>query len=142
MDTQAIANGAEKAQGMFASFVEWIKGIWDKINIKEWAESVGGSSAEAVQAAIYFGVGFAVGFLFKKYFRFIFFVLLVSIVIVLFLQYNKILDIDWEALNILMGFEPAADIGAMLNSMFAWIKANLIISIASAAGFLIGYKLG
>ncbi len=142
MDTQGIAQGAREAQGMFSSFVGWIKEIWDKINIKEWAESIGGSSAEAVQAAIYFGVGFAVGFLFKKYFRFVFFVLLASIFIVLLLQYNKILDIDWEAFNVFMGFEPAADIGAMLNFLFDWIKTNLIISVASAFGFLIGYKLG
>ncbi len=138
MDTQ----GVQDAQSAFQSFIDWIKIAWDKINIKEWAESIGGSSAEAVQAAIYFGVGFAVGFLFKKYFRFFFFVLFTSIIIVLILQYNKILDIDWEALNIMMGFEPAADIGIMLNSMFDWIKANLIISAASAFGFLIGYKLG
>ena len=126
----------------FNTFIQWLKELWDKINIKEWAESVGGSSAEAVKAAIYFGVGFAVGFLFKKYFKFVFFCLLVSIILVLILEYNKILDIDWEALNVFLGFDPSADAGIMLNSLFDWIKTNIVIFVASVVGFLIGYKLG
>ena len=126
----------------FQSFVDWIKELWNKVNIKEWAESVGGSSAEAVQAAIYFGVGFAVGFLFKKYFKFLFATLFIAVVFILLLEYNKVLDIDWQALNVLVGFEPTADVGVVLNSTFDWIKANLIVFVSSAVGFLIGYKLG
>ena len=126
----------------FESFVEWVKGIWNQINIKEWAESIGGTSSEAVQAAIYFGGGFAVGFLFKKYFKFLFACLFLSILLVLVLEYNKVLDIDWQALNVLVGFEPTADVGVILNSTFDWIKANMIVFVSSAVGFLIGYKLG
>lgn len=126
----------------FSSVVDWLKDLWDKINIKEWAEKIGGTSSEAVQAAIYFGVGFAVGFLFKKYFKFLFFSLAIAVVLVLVLQYNKVLDIDWEALNILMGFEPTADVGTMMNSLFDLIKANLLVFVSSVVGFLIGYKLG
>ncbi|MBD3273277.1 hypothetical protein GF385_02930 [Candidatus Dependentiae bacterium] len=128
--------------GKFEAFIEWLKSLWDKVDIKQWAEDIGGSSSEAVQAAIYFGLGFAFGFLFKKYFKFVFFSLLVAIVLILVLQYNRVLDIDWKALNVLLGFEPSADIGVVLNSMFDWIKQNLIIFISSTVGFLIGYKLG
>lgn len=126
----------------FSAFMEWIKQLWEKINIKEWAESVGGSSAEAIKAAIYFGLGFAVGFLFKKYFRLLFISTIIAIALIFFLQFNKILDIDWEALNTFLGFEPTADIGVILNSAFEWVKANIVITISSAVGFLIGYKLG
>lgn len=126
----------------FQSFIEWIKEIWNKINIKEWAEQVGGTSSEAVQAAIYFGSGFAIGFLFKKYFKFIFSCIFVAAIVILILEYNKVLDIDWQAFNLLVGFEPTSDIGVLLNSLFDWIKNNLIIFISSIVGFLIGYKLG
>ena len=115
----------------FQTFIEWLKGLWNKIDISEWAESIGGSSAQAVQGAIYFGVGFAVGFLFKKYFKFLFFCLLTSLILILILEYNKVLDIDWPALNVLIGFEPTADIGILLNSGFAWIKANLVIFVSN-----------
>jgi len=126
----------------FETFVEWVKGIWNKIDIKEWAESIGGTSSEAVQAAIHFGVGFAIGFLFKKYFKFLFSCILVSILFVLILEYNKVLDIDWQAFNVLVGFEPTADVGVVLNYAFDWIKANIIVFVSSVVGFLIGYKLG
>jgi uncharacterized membrane protein (Fun14 family) len=128
--------------GAFQSFIEWLKGLWQSIDIKGWAESVGGSSAEAVQAAIHFGVGFAVGFLFKKYFKMVFFFLLSYIFITFFLEYNKILFIDWPRLNEILGFEPTTDVGGILNTTFDWIKANLLIFVSSLVGFLFGYKLG
>ena len=52
----------------FEAVVIWLKALWSKVNVNKWAEDIGGSSSDAVHAAIYFGMGFAVGFLFKKYF--------------------------------------------------------------------------
>ena len=124
------------------TFVAWVKSLWVNVDVKQWAEDIGGSSSEAVQAAIYFGMGFAVGFLFKKYFKFVFFTLLTSVILILILQYNQVLNIDWQSLNILLGFEPSADIGIILNFAFDWIKQNLIIFVSCTVGFLIGYKLG
>ncbi len=126
----------------FNTFVEWIKQLWTKIDIKSWADNIGGSSSDAVQAAIYFGGGFAVGFLFKKYFKFLFLSALLAVVVILFLQHNKVLDIDWEACKVLLGFDPTADIGMLLDSLFDWIKGNLMVVISSSVGFLIGCKLG
>jgi uncharacterized membrane protein (Fun14 family) len=128
--------------GSFNAFIEWLKALWAKVNIQEWAESIGGSSADAIRAVIYFGVGFAVGFLFKRYFKFLLGSVLAALILILFLYYNKILDIDWEALNLFLGLEPTADFGVLLNNIFEWIKLNLLMSISSAVGFLIGYKLG
>lgn len=126
----------------FEIFLEWVRSIWDKISIKQWSNEIGGSSTDAVQTAIYFGLGFAIGFLFKKYFKFAFFTLLASFLAILVLEYNQVLNINWDALNVLMGFSPSADSGAILNNIFDWIKSNLIIFISATIGFLIGYKLG
>ncbi|MFH1461578.1 MAG: FUN14 domain-containing protein [bacterium] len=123
-------------------FVSWLKALWGKIDIKQWAQDIGGSSSEAIHAAVYFGIGFAVGFLFKKYFKFVFFTLLIAAILILVLEYNKVLEIDWKALNVLLGFEPTADVGVFLNTTFDWIKQNLITFISCTVGFLIGYKLG
>ncbi|MFA5075123.1 MAG: FUN14 domain-containing protein [Candidatus Babeliales bacterium] len=128
--------------GNFQSFMDWIKQLWNKIDIKSWADSIGGSSSDAIQAAIYFGVGFGVGFFLKKYFKFLFFSVLVSVFIVLFLQYNRVLVIDWQAFNNLLGVDPNADFGMLLDSFFDWAKANLLIVISSSVGFLVGCKLG
>ena len=64
------------------------------------------------------------------------------LLLILVLQYNKVLEIDWAALNVLLGFEPTADVGGVLNTTFDWIKLNLLIFVSSVVGFLIGYKLG
>ena len=131
-----------KVADKFSVVIDWLKELWDKIDIKGWAHGVGGSSSEAVQAAIYFGAGFAVGFLFNKYFKFFFSCLFVSLLFILILEYNKVLMIDWKALNVLLGFEATADIGVMLNAIFDWVRENIIVSVAGFVGFLIGYKLG
>lgn len=130
------------APGKFEAIIAWIKAMWDKIDIKKWSEEIGGSSSMAVQAAIYFGLGFAFGFLFKKYFKFIFFTLLFAMVIVLVLEYNNVIAIDWKALNIFLGLDPSTDFGVLINNVFEWIKQNLVIFISGTVGFIIGYKLG
>ena len=127
---------------VYSSIMTHIKSAWEKLNVKKFAEELGGSSTEAVQASIYFGTSFAIGFLFKKYFKFLFFVLFVSVTLILFLEYNSILDIDWAALNVFLGFEPNADVGTLIDFTFTWIKQNFIIFVSTLVGFLLGYKLG
>ncbi|MFH1644638.1 MAG: FUN14 domain-containing protein [bacterium] len=95
-----------------------------------------------MEAAIYFGSGFAIGFLFKKYFKFVLLTLVASIILIKILEYNMVLEIDWEGMNVLMGFDSAADFNAIVNDIFSWIKNNFIIFISSVVGFLVGYKLG
>ena len=126
----------------FNSFVTWLKEFWASIDIKGWAEGIGGSSSEAVEAAIYFGSGFAIGFLFKKYFKFLLTTILIAIILIKIFEYNNVLVIDWEGVNTLFGFESTTDFSTIVNNAFAWIKANMIIFISSIVGFLVGYKLG
>lgn len=140
--TQEVVQVPESVGGVFSTAVDWIKTFWDKIDIKGWAEDIGGGSAEAVEAAIYFGSGFAIGFLLKKYFKFILMTFVVAIILIKVLEYNMVLEIDWEGLNVFMGFDSAADFNTILNDIFSWIKDNFIVFISSVVGFLIGYKLG
>ena len=121
-------------QGTIASIQEW----WAGLDLERW---FGDSSSDAMQVAIFFVSFFAIGFLFKKYLKFIFMVLVVSFLMVKGLEYYKILDIDWEAFNTFMGLEPAATFGTVAGLALEWIKSHLVASISSAAGFLIGYKL-
>jgi uncharacterized membrane protein (Fun14 family) len=124
-----------EAQGAGAT----VKGWWQSLNIDEWFDA---SSADAIQVAICFVSFFAVGFLFKKYLKFLFMCLLMTFLIIKGLEYYKVLDIDWEAMNRLLGFQPQATIGTIANSIVEWVKLHLVVSISSGLGFLIGYKLG
>lgn len=125
-----------------SGLIGWLRDLWDTINIKQWTGDLSDSSAEAVQVAMYFVSSFAIGFLFKKYLKFIFVSLIMALFIVKFMEYHRVLDIDWEALNVLIGLEPTATFTTIFDSILVWVRANLVVTLASTIGFLIGYKLG
>jgi uncharacterized membrane protein (Fun14 family) len=120
-------------QGIITSIKDW----WSGLGITEWFTS----STDAVTVAVSFVSSFAVGFLFKKYLKFIFLCLVVSVLLIKGLEYYKILDVDWQALNTFLGLEPTETFSGITSKAFAWVKTHVIVSIASAVGFLIGYKL-
>ena len=117
---------------------DWFKNLWNKLEF----EGLGDSSSIAIQVAIYFVSGFAIGFLFKKYLKFVLACLILSIVLIKVLEYNKVLDMDWDALKTLLGFDPAADWNVVFDFCLAWVKTQMLIVISSIVGFFIGYKLG
>ncbi len=119
-----------------------VKKFWQEMDIKTWSEQIGGSSAEAVEAAIYFCLSFGVGFLFKKYFKILFICLFISLLMIKTMEYAKFLIIDWVAIKSFFGISGAGDFNAVLNHYFDWIKAHLLLFVAATVGFLIGYKLG
>lgn len=121
-----------------------VKTFWSEFDIKEWSQNVGGSYSEAIQAAIYFSVSFAVGFILKRHFKFIFGCLIVSFLLIKGMEYYKLLEIDWVAVKDLFGITPDKTdiISPIMNVSVNWIKANLVAAISILVGFLIGYKLG
>ncbi len=123
-----------------------LKIFWHQFDLKKWAEGIGGSSAQAIQAAVYFGLSFAIGFLFKKYFKFLFMSLFVATFIILLLHYNKLVIIDIKAIKALLGMGHGAagggDINVLINHFFDKIRDNMLLFISSIVGFFVGYKLG
>jgi|SRR5579862_4441888 len=131
------------AVGEYAnSFLESVKKNWQELDLKKWTESIGGSSSEAVQAAVYFGLSLAIGYLFKKYFKFIFVCLFVAAFIIKAMEFSQLLVIDWATIKTMLGLSSSSDFNSTLNLFFAWVRSNLLLFIASVVGFLVGYKLG
>lgn len=127
---------------IYTSVVDSVKNMWEKFDLQSLSERIGGTSAEAVQAALYFGLFFAIGFVFKKYFKFLFTVLITTALIIKILEYNAIATINWQSLQLLTGVNQLSDLNIFINNFFVWAKAHILLTIASAVGFLIGYKLG
>ncbi len=121
---------------------ENIKKLWNQFDVKKIAESIGGSSAEAVEAAIYFCLSFGTGFFFKKYFKIICICLVFSLISIKALEYAKFLTVDWVALKAFIGISSGDDFNVITNRCFDWIKDHLLLFISMAIGFLVGYKLG
>jgi uncharacterized membrane protein (Fun14 family) len=119
-----------------------IKTNWQKVDLKKWSQDIGGSSAEAVHAALYFVLAFGVGFTLKKYFRYLVSGLFLAIILIKLLEYNGILSINWSQLRALTGVGSAADLNTVANAFIAWVKNNIFLFGASVIGILLGYRLG
>ncbi len=126
----------------FHSSVDKVKVWWQEFDLKALSEKIGGSSAEAIQAAIFFGVAFISGFLFKKYFKFLFTVLIIVVVTMKIMEYNQFLTFNWDAMREACGIEMPLDVNNVMKLCFAWVKQNVLLTIAAAIGFLVGFKLG
>ena len=125
----------QKATGVMESMKEW----WQSFDVEK---IFGPSSSDAVQVATCFVSFFAIGFLFRKYLKFIFVSLIMSLLIIKGLEYYKVLDIDWEVLNTLLGFEPQMTIKDLADKTVEWVKDHMVLTVSSVLGFLLGYKLG
>jgi hypothetical protein len=124
------------------TFLEHVRRLWNEFDLKEWSERIGGSSAEAIQAVVYFVVSFACGFILKKYFKFIFTCLLTSFLLIMLMHFVHFVMIDWIAIKAFFGITGQTDFNALVNHQIDWIKDHILISIATLIGFIVGYKLG
>lgn len=103
---------------------------------------MGGSSATWLRAGVWFSTGFAVGYLFRKYFTFLVCAVISAIIMVKWLEYQHVLTIEWTSFKAMIGVDAAADINQNISAVFDWIKANILMFIAVVGGFLLGYRLG
>lgn len=119
-----------------------VKTYWQKIDLKKWSHDIGGSSAEAIHAALYFVLAFGLGFLLKKYFKYLISGAVIAVIAIKILEYNKIVTIDWYAIKTLTGIGSTADLNTMVNALITWGKANIFLFGATVIGVLLGYRLG
>ncbi len=124
------------------TFLESVKRFWNEFDLKQWSEQVGGSSAEAIQAVVYFAMSFGFGFILKRYFKILFSCLIVSCLMIMLMEFAKFVIIDWVAIKAFFGLTAPVDFSLMVTSVIDWVKGHILISIASLVGFFVGYKLG
>ena len=130
------------AHNYVASAADSVKNALAVIDIKKWSESIGGSSAEAIEAAIYCLLSMGAGFVFKKYFKLIFTCAIITLVMIKALEYAAFVSIDWNGIKIFFGITETTSVNTIFAFVFDWIKAHILVSVASGIGFLVGYKLG
>ena len=128
---ESVTNADESGKKMVGGF-----------DLRKWAEQIGGNSAEAIEAAVYFGLYFGIGFLCKKYFQLLLVCGIFAAFSILALEYLKFLTLDWVSIKSSLGISAGMDFNAIITHCFDWIKAHMLLFIASTVGFLVGYKLG
>lgn len=112
-----------------------------RLNLDAVAAKIGLTAEQMLEIGAYLCIGFFTGFLFRKYFRFLFFLVLLVGLTVFGLDYLHVAPVDWAALRALFGLQQVASVDTVFNTVVAWVRANLAIVLSGTIGFLIGYKV-
>jgi len=113
-----------------------------KVWVQDWFTRLDLSTTKILELLTYFGVGFFVGFLLKKYFKYIFIAILILGLGLFILQNSNVISIDWVKIRQLTGVSPEDTLGSLFQIYLDWIKQNLLIIITGFVGLLVGYKIG
>lgn len=113
-----------------------------KIWIQDWFNKLDISTSKMLELLAYFGVGFFVGFLLKKYFKYIFIAILILALSLFVLQNINVVSIDWMKIRQITGVSPEDTIGSLFQVYLEWVKQNILIISTGFVGLLIGYKIG
>ncbi|HRN78059.1 MAG TPA: FUN14 domain-containing protein [Candidatus Dependentiae bacterium] len=122
------------------SFIDTIKnqfqGVMDKLK---------DSKSILIDVALYGGIGFLTGFLFRKYSTYIAFLVLFLVGLIVLQQMNVItIAINWIKVEELFGIQQGTTTinDTLLGSFWEWVKANFIIVVSYIVGFLFGLRVG
>lgn len=100
------------------------------------------SKQRIIEVGIYFGVGFAIGFLMKKYANFLI-AAVITVGCVVALHYVGLLDITFhmDRVNAWFGITMPSVQGDLFYHLWEWVKSNVILVVSFVIGFLIGIKV-
>jgi len=96
-----------------------------------------------IDIALYFGLGFIVGFLLKRLSNYLLAIVFAFVVILVLRQFGFLsLTLNLEKIRELLGMQPAAvPIASLFDVMWTWTKEHIAYVISFVIGFLIGLKL-
>lgn len=127
-----------------ASSRGFLENLKDILNPSKLIQKIQKNSDMLFHVAIFLGVGFLVGFLLKKYSRYV--AALVFIILALIgLDFIGIISISmqWDRLHDVFGIEPLMPIqGNAIVVYTEWLRANFFITASFITGFLFGLRIG
>lgn len=121
----------------------WFDVIKEKLSIENLSKTFDLSKEKMIALAFYFAAGLLLGFLLKRFFKYVL-VLAAVIIGLYFLQKAGAIriDIDWNKMNDFFGIESVKDIDTSLFlGYWLWIKSNVAVSISLFIGFIVGWKI-
>ncbi len=131
---------SEKASGIFSTARESLRESFN-VMLEKFKDYKG----NAIEIAVYAGIGLLVGFLFKKYIKYILLLVLFVVSLVILEQFDILhTNINWPKLQELLNVQATADVfnAQSAQSYIQWAKANFVVVFSASIGFLIGLKLG
>ncbi len=122
--------------------IGWFDRLKNSLQLDKIAEKLNFSKHKILDMALFFGIGFLAGFLWKRYANYFIAALSFIGVLIIFNQLELInLNINWIKIQECCGVEPAqadTDVFAML---WSWAKNNILIIFSFIIGFCFGAKV-
>ena len=127
--------------GFFSDYFERVKEFFKNFDVEKTIQNLGQSQVSS--AIVAFSSGFAIGFLFKRYFKTALLCIFVTIAVIAFMYNKHLLTLDFAAIKQFMGFDPEEiKLSAVFVTFWDWVTKNLVLFVPGGLGFVLGYKLG
>lgn len=125
-----------------AAQLSWFDKLKNSLNLDTLAQKLNLSQYRMLDIALFFGVGFLTGFLWKRYANYFMAAVIFATLLFIFHQLDLIsFGVNWMKLQECCGVQqpnPDADILAML---WQWVKMNILIIASFVLGFSFGAKV-
>ena len=100
------------------------------------------SLQDIVRILSFFGIGFFVGFLLKKYLRYFFIITLTLIFFFIVFDRFGVILVDWTHIQQLTGVDPQSTIQHTGEQVLSIIQEHTVLVVSGFIGFVIGYRVG
>lgn len=122
--------------------VGWFDRLKNSLQLDKIAEKLNFSKHKILDMALFFGIGFLSGFLWKRYANYFIAGLIFIGVLILLNQLDLInLNINWIKVQECCGVEPARADVDILGMIWDWAKNNILIIFSFIIGFCFGAKV-
>lgn len=122
--------------------IGWFDKLKHSLQLDAIAQKLNFSKHKLFDMALFLGIGFLIGFLWKRYANY--FIAALIFVAVLFVVHQLDLvsvNLNWIKIQECCGIEPASQDADMLAMAWSWIKANVLIIFSFVIGFCFGAKV-
>lgn len=137
---QSIGNTGPTGNVSDSAGMSWLDQL--KQRFDNYLNSLDLNTDRIIELCTIMGIGFFVGFLFKKYSRLVLAALIIFILGVLALEKFNLLAVQWINVKSLLGVQTNTSVGTLFDSYIVWLKAHLLSVISGFIGFLVGYRVG
>ena len=122
--------------------VGWFDKLKNSLQLDKLAEKLNFSKHKILDMALFFGIGFLAGFLWKRYANYFIAGIIFTTILILLHQIDLIhLSINWVKVQECCGIEPASADADMLTMLWDWAKNNVLIIFSFIIGFCFGAKV-
>ena len=118
--------------------------LQEKIHFETLVEKLKLSKSSLVEVGVYGGIGFIIGFFFKRIVSYLVTFAIFATILILLQQLNFIsFSFNWPYIYEQFGLQTVPLSNEGISSLIAeWLKTNVVQSISFVIGFLIGLKTG